>query len=125
MDGVIEIDKGFVVDVNKALTGVGHRIIKPDQLESVFSSYYYYEDKPSQIASIVNSIIKNHPFGDGNKRTAFVVLTSLCRRNSVEYLDDEDELFEAIHHVANNKLEIEEVVEVLQLKEKGNDQNRS
>lgn len=51
MDGVIEIDKGFVVDVNKALTGVGHRIIKPDQLESVFSSYYYYEDKPSQIAS--------------------------------------------------------------------------
>jgi hypothetical protein len=24
MDGVIEIDKGFVVDVNKALTGVGH-----------------------------------------------------------------------------------------------------
>lgn len=54
MDGVIEIDKGFVVDVNKALTGAGHRIIKPDQLESVFSSYYYYEDKPSQIASIVN-----------------------------------------------------------------------
>jgi hypothetical protein len=43
----------------------------------------------------------------------------------VEYLDDEDELFEAIHHVANNKLEIEEVVEVLQLKEKRNDKNRS
>lgn len=117
MDEIIEVNKGFVVDVNKALTGVGHRIIKPDQLESVFSSYYYYEDKPSQIASIINSIIKNHPFGDGNKRTAFVVLTSLCRRNSVEYLDDEDELFEAIHYIANNKLEIEEVVEVLKLKE--------
>lgn len=118
MDGVIiDIDKEVIVDVNKFLTGSAHGILKPAQLDSVFSSYYYYEDVPSQIASIVNSIIKNHPFRDGNKRTAASVMGYLCRTYSVDFIENDEELFEAIQYIVNNKLEIEEVVEVLKLKE--------
>lgn len=40
-------------------------------------------------------------------------------------LEEEKEIFKAIQYIVNNKLEIEEVVEVLQLKEKGNDESRS
>jgi death-on-curing family protein len=122
----IEIDKEQLIEFNKTLTGAAHRVIKPHQLDSVFSSYFYYEDIPSQIASIVNSIIKNHPFGDGNKRTAMMTLYYLTQTYDVIIeLEGEKEIFEAIQYVVNNKLEIEEVVEVLQLKEKGNDKNRS
>lgn len=122
---IINIDRETIVDMNKFLTGSAHGILKPAQLDSVFSSYYYYEDVPSQIASIVNSIIKNHPFRDGNKRTAASVLGYLCRVYSVEFIKEDEKLFEVIQYIVNNKLEIEEVVEVLQLKEKGNDKNRS
>lgn len=121
----IEINKQQLIEFNKMLTGAAHRVIKPHQLDSVFSSYYYYEDVPSQIASIVNSIIKNHPFGDGNKRTAMMALYYLTENYGVTIGLDEEELFEAIQYIVNNKLEIEEVVEVLQLKEKGNDKGRS
>jgi death-on-curing family protein len=122
----IEIDKEQLIEFNKTLIGAAHRVIKPHQLDSVFSSYFYYEDIPSQIASIVNSIIKNHPFGDGNKRTAMMTLYYLTQTYDVIIeLEGEKEIFEAIQYVVNNKLEIEEVVEVLQLKEKGNDKNRS
>lgn len=113
----IEIDKQQVIDFNKMVTEGAHGVLKPAQLDSVFSSYYYYEDVPSQIASIVNSIIKNHPFRDGNKRTAVLTLYYLTETYNVTIDLTEEEFFEAIQYVANNKLEIEEVVEVLKLKE--------
>ena len=122
----IEIDKEQLIEFNKTLTGALHRVIKPHQLDSVFSSYFYYEDIPSQIASIVNSIIKNHPFGDGNKRTAMMTLYYLTQAYDVIIgLEEEKEIFRAIQYIVNNKLEIEEVVEVLQLKEEENDKSRS
>lgn len=89
----IEIDKEQLIEFNKTLTGAAHRVIKPHQLDSVFSSYFYYEDIPSQIASIVNSIIKNHPFGDGNKRTAMMTLYYLTQTYDViiELEEEKDE----------------------------------
>ena len=114
----IEIDNEQLIEFNKFLTGSAHGILKPAQLDSVFSSYYSYEDVPSQIASIVNSIIKNHPFRDGNKRTAMMALYYLTQTYDVIIeLEEEKEIFKAIQYVANNKLGIEEVVEVLKLKE--------
>ena len=41
----------------------------------------------------------------------------LCRAYSVDFIENDEELFEAIQYIVNNKLEIEEVVEVLKLKE--------
>jgi hypothetical protein len=51
------------------LVGVG-KILKPDSLGSCLSSWHMYPTRQLQLASIFRGIIKNHPFADGNKRTA-------------------------------------------------------
>lgn len=40
-----------------------------------------YPDLPSKAAALVHSIITNHPFSDGNKRTAVVALAVMLEVN--------------------------------------------
>lgn len=40
-----------------------------------------YPDLPSKAAALVYSLIRNHPFSDGNKRTAVVALAVLLELN--------------------------------------------
>lgn len=50
----------------------------------------YYPDVPAEAAALFESLIQNHPFVDGNKRTAFAVLDVFLRLNG-HVLDVDDE----------------------------------
>ena len=41
----------------------------------------YYEDIIQQAAALIESLSENHPFVDGNKRTAIAVTAAFLRRN--------------------------------------------
>lgn len=72
------IEKYFNIDIliqlNKFLTEDNHQIIDYSKLESCFSSYMYYNTEEEKVISVYRSIILNHCFLDGNKRTAFLFL---------------------------------------------------
>jgi death-on-curing protein len=57
-----------------------------------FNSYkttYFYPDVLDKAAIILYSIVKNHPFSDGNKRTAFLTLISFLNRCGLMILLDD------------------------------------
>ncbi|MDR1050861.1 MAG: type II toxin-antitoxin system death-on-curing family toxin [Deltaproteobacteria bacterium] len=51
---------------------------------SCYSSVDYFINIEDKISSVIRSLIKNHHFVDGNKRTALAVLYILCVFNKVE-----------------------------------------
>lgn len=83
-----------------------------DKLGLVFSSYHYYESDEDQIASAVRSLIKNHVFIDGNKRTAYLVFMTLAHENEIPINRSKDfgKLFE---NIAASNYSVEKIAELL------------
>jgi len=90
---------------------LGSSTSKPS-LGSVLSAVDYYETNEEKIASIILGIIKNHPFLDGNKRTATITLFHLSEENNIKLVND-TKLFSAIVRIAANKLSVEEIVKLV------------
>lgn len=96
------IEKDMIAKINAHILGKSYSEIdlqRARKSESCFSSFYYYESKEEQITSIVLSIIKNHYFVDGNKRTAFVVYILLAKINNLTFItnkEDQVRIFESI-----------------------------
>ena len=56
----------------------------------------YYDDLVSEAAALWESLSQNHPFVDGNKRTAFASTHSFLFINGVEITADQDQTYEFI-----------------------------
>lgn len=65
-------------------------------------------------AAILESIIKNHPFADGNKRTGFLAAFVLLRKNNIQLTASENEAYEFIIGIASSKISFDEIVTWLQ-----------
>jgi death-on-curing protein len=50
----------------------------------------YYEDAITEAAALWESLSQNHPFVDGNKRTAFAAMVTFLAINGVELVADAD-----------------------------------
>lgn len=68
----------LVERINQKITKRQASLISPDNFGSWNSTLPYLSSVQLQISCVVRSIIKNHYFSDGNKRTATIVLVSLC-----------------------------------------------
>lgn len=53
-----------------------------------------------QAATLMWGLIRNHPFVDGNKRTAYVVTQTFLRSNGATIEASEDEIFEFVVSIA-------------------------
>ena len=62
-------------------------------------------------ASYAFGIAKNHPFIDGNKRTALVVMRTFLASNDVNLVTSQDEKYTAILKLAEGTLAEEELTE--------------
>jgi len=69
-------------------------VVKPNELQSALIrplqlSLYEPDKSPSYLAASLSfGIIKNHPFLDGNKRTAFIVANEYLRAQGLPGLAD-------------------------------------
>ena len=59
--------------------------------------------------SVLLSLVKNHPFIDGNKRTGYVSMRILLRKNQKDVRATEEEKYEFVINIANGKSEYEEI----------------
>lgn len=66
--------------------------------------YGSIEDKA---AALIHSLIKNHPFVDGNKRTAAHVTKIFLRENNYDWVFSDDEIVEFVLDVANNRVDLD------------------
>ncbi|MFA9430771.1 type II toxin-antitoxin system death-on-curing family toxin [Egicoccus sp. AB-alg2] len=56
----------------------------------------YYEDEIAEAAALLESLLVNHPFVDGNKRTAFAVADIFLRLNGRSLKVETDEAYGVI-----------------------------
>jgi death-on-curing protein len=79
--------------------GGSHGIRDPGQLESALfrPQSGYYNDEIQQAAAIWESLSQNHPFIDGNKRTAFAVTFTFLLVNNILVTADTGQIWQFLH----------------------------
>lgn len=65
-------------------------------------------------AALLESIINNHPFIDGNKRTGLLAVFVFLRKNKIKLTASEKETYDFIIKVASSKTDFDEIVLWLQ-----------
>lgn len=78
----------------------------------VFQEVYgekLYPTLEDKISYVVYSVIKNHVFKDGNKRTGILMLLSLCKRHNIEINCSDDELITLALDIASSRMSREDL----------------
>jgi death-on-curing protein len=85
--------------------------------EDAYPTFY------EKAAALLHSLIMNHPFVDGNKRTATLALVVFAKLNGYEVCWDEREALQFIVDVATARLDVPSIVtslrKVLRWQERG------
>lgn len=68
-----------------------------------FGDIELYKTTLEKIAKIAFSIIKNHPFNDGNKRTGIATMEFLLNLNNKELIISDDELYDITMDISTDK----------------------
>lgn len=75
-----------------------------------FDGHELYPSEVQKSAALLESIVKNHPFIDGNKRTGYVLARLYLMEKGWDIIAPEQEKYRFIIAISENKLVIEEVV---------------
>ena len=76
---------------------------------STFDSKELYPTTVEKAAAIAESIIKNHPFTDGNKRIGYTLMRLFLLNDGIDISATEDEKYSFIIQIAEGKLSFEEI----------------
>jgi death-on-curing protein len=100
-----------------AASGGSFGLRSPDLLDSAvarpragFGDEEFYPSIQAKAAALLESVILNHPFVDGNKRTAMVAAAMFLDRNGYTLHPTSQDLEDFAVHVAESKPAFEEIV---------------
>jgi death-on-curing protein len=68
-----------------------------------------YPNPVDKAAAIFQSIISNHPFVDGNKRTAYVLMRLILKENKLDIHVGQDEKYEFVIKAAKGELTFDNI----------------
>lgn len=77
---------------------------------ATFESVDLYPTVQHKAAAILQSILINHPFLDGNKRTAFALLNYFLISENTELTSKEDDIYDFIISVSKGELEFDAIL---------------
>lgn len=78
-----------------------------------FSGEFLHKDIYEMAAAYAFHICQNHPFVDGNKRTALAAALVFLELNGITILDPKGKLFDAMISLASGKLSKSEFADIL------------
>lgn len=76
---------------------------------STFDGKNLYPDPIAKAAAIIESIVKNHPFSDGNKRTGYILMRLVLLKSNFDIKASEKEKYEFVIKIAEGKLDFDEI----------------
>lgn len=91
-----------VHDLSALLSAVG----RP---QSSFDDQDLYTDLFSKAAALIDSLIRNHPFVDGNRRTGMTAGALFLRRNSYALKAANEDLVSIALGVAQSQLDLDQI----------------
>jgi death-on-curing protein len=74
-----------------------------------FDGIELYADPIDKASAVFESLISNHPFIDGNKRTAYVLMRLVLKQYGLDITATEDEKYKFVIQCASGKLNFEEI----------------
>ena len=86
--------------------------------QATFGGQDLYPDLFTKVAVLGHSIIKNHPFVDGNKRVGFEAMRLMLRLNGYDLRASIEEKFKFVIEIAEGKLNERALAEWLKKKSK-------
>lgn len=69
-----------------------------------------YPSSLHKAAALVESLVKNHPFIDGNKRTGFAMMRLLLLEGGLDIKADEDEKYQFVISISTSQLDFEDIL---------------
>ena len=113
------LDIGEVVIIHDLMIAVGggrkgiadYRLIHSavERPKATFAAKLLYPTIWLQSAALIQSLIKNHPFNDGNKRTGFFAATRFLKINGYQIIASQKRIVNFILHVDVKNLTLEEI----------------
>jgi len=88
--------------------GLESAIFRPYQ---TFDQEELYPHPVDKAAAIIESIVKNHPFFDGNKRTGYTLMRLILLNNGLDIDASQEEKYEFVIKIAEGSMEIDEIKE--------------
>lgn len=80
-----------------------------------FAGQELYPTLASKVAILIFSIIKNHPFIDGNKRTAYISGRLFLRLNGYDLICEHDRFKDLILNIVISKASLDDVRDWLEI----------
>lgn len=77
--------------------------------KSTFGGEYLYNSIFDKAAALLQSLLKNHPFVDGNKRTALTSAGLFLKKNNYKLINNHQEEVEFAVRVDNGNLTVEQI----------------
>lgn len=74
-----------------------------------FDGKELYPTPIAKAAAILESIFKNHPFTDGNKRTGYVLARLLLMESNLEIHTDQEQKYKFVISISTGKLNFDEI----------------
>lgn len=74
-----------------------------------FGSVDLYPSPIDKAAAIIESIVKNHPFVDGNKRTGYTMMRLVLLNADLDIISNEDDKYEFVIGISEGKLGYDEI----------------
>jgi len=90
--------------------GLSSALSRPFQ---TFEGKELYETVVEKAAALIESILQNHPFTDGNKRTGYVLMRLLLLESGFDIEASQDEKYDFVIAVASGKIQFDDIVKWL------------
>ena len=116
LDHVLELHR-ISIDLYGGSSGIRDEGYLQSALERPFSTFGgedLYTNAFQKAAAILESILKNHPFIDGNKRTGFFTCGSILMSYNWRIVTNNTEAYDFVVKVASTHMEFDEIVTWLQ-----------
>lgn len=76
---------------------------------ATFDNKDLYPNPSDKAAAILESILINHPFIDGNKRTAYVLMKLILLENGLDIVADQDDKYKMVISASTGEVRFDDI----------------
>ena len=107
----------FLINKFGGSHGIREKILLESALARPFQTFDkvdLYKSHIEKAAALIESIVTNHPFIDGNKRTGYVLMRLYLMENNLDISADQNEKYEFVTSIASGSISYDLIVEWIQ-----------
>ncbi|SOC79647.1 death on curing protein [Salinimicrobium sediminis] len=111
LDEVLQIHE-ILIKRFGGTSGLRDKNLLESSLQRPFATFDGEELYPTSVekaAAIIESIVSNHPFMDGNKRTGYTVMRLILLNENLDISASEDEKYDFVIRIAEGKSDFEQI----------------